>query len=275
MTMGRSFSHFSPSLWLLKHFPEKRDILHQAWHSSADFTDPSKQRTFYWRLGTLHGDVWVAVGRMCRVEVKGRIPQVFSWGKKSRKEEEVGRIDRGGGLLFFLHFATWPGSFGPTARGSAGAVTWGDVMLRNRDGTMGVHDSRQLCMRNRCSTTTGTSSAPFRLDPSSLVAGIYRSVSPIHRTEAIRKEGWRTKENSDETEDLRSRVLSTWPAVYQLYPGYGGGIWYVAEDYGLFFYVSFHGRSLFVGWVGFGREQHTKYQAIFRAVFLTCIQQTW
>lgn len=36
--------------------------------------------------------------------------------------------------------------------------------------------------------------APFRLNSSRLVAGIYRSVSPIHRTEDTGKEGWRRKE---------------------------------------------------------------------------------
>jgi len=148
-------------------------------------------------------------------------------------------------------------------------------MLRKRDGTMGVHDSRQLCIRNRYSTTSRTSSAPFRIDSLSFVAGIYRSVSPIHQTEATRKEGWRTKETRTK-QKICDPILSRHgrPATCSIH-NMVVGLVCVADDGGLFSHVTSLGRSLLVGWVGSGREQQTKYQAIFWATFLACIQQTW
>jgi hypothetical protein len=50
MTVGRSFSHFSLSL-AVETFSRKERHTASGVAFSADFTDPSKQRTFYWRLG--------------------------------------------------------------------------------------------------------------------------------------------------------------------------------------------------------------------------------
>jgi hypothetical protein len=56
------------------------------------------------------------------------------------------------------------------------------------------------------------------------------------------------KENPDETEDLRSRVLSTWPAGYLHYPQYGGGIGMCRGRWRVVFPCHFLDRSLLVGW---------------------------
>lgn len=62
------------------------------------------------------------------------------------------------------------------------------------DGTIGVHDSRQLCMQYLDWDVIGPS-PPFRLDLFEVHrAGIYRSVSPTHWTDGTGKESWRRKE---------------------------------------------------------------------------------
>lgn len=98
---------------------------------------------------------------------------------------------------------------------------------------------------------------PFSPQSSRLVAGIYRSVSPIHQAEGTGKEGWRRKETPEKQKIYGHVSLSTWPAGYPLCPGYGG-IGYASRITGFCFSCFFHGRSLFVGRVGFGREQQTE-----------------
>lgn len=242
-------------------FQKKRDILHLAWHSSADFTDPSKQRTFYWRLGILHGDVWGRSGGVCRVEVKGKreYPKSFLGAQEEQKRERgrsVGRIDRGVAVCFFFYIsATWPWcSFGPTARGSARVqVTWGDrrVMLRKN----GMERSGfTTAVSSACSTSTGTSLAPPPIF-ASIYSRFVRRHLPIRVTHPLdgrhRKRKLAKKRTLDETEDPRFRVLSTWPVGY-LFPIPDMAVGLVcagAENHGGVSVFSFHGRSLFVGWV--------------------------
>lgn len=260
MNVGRYFLLVFLSLFgLLKHFSRKRrDILHQAWHSSADFTDPSKQRTLYWRLGILHGDVWVAVGAggrggMCRVEVKGRrenTPSLFLGRKKSRKEKEVGRSDRqrcGGLLFFFLHFCNMALVFlwSNGSRFGAGASDmWRETCDAEEEG-WNDRGSRQPSALHAVPRL-----GRHRFPPFASILEARRRHLPIRVTHPPdgrhRKRRLAGERTLDETEyptsgSVFSRHGRSAPPPT---PDMAAISVYIAADHGLFSHVSFHGRSL-------------------------------
>jgi hypothetical protein len=146
------------------------------------------------------------------------------------------------------------------ARGSAGTVTWGDVMLRKRDGTMGVH---------ACETDAvprlGRHRPPF--------ASIFQASLPAYTDPCHPSTGRKPPEKKVcKGKKIRTKQKFCGPVFSRhdrpatcTIPNMVVGLVCVADDGGLFSHVFSLDRSLLVGWVGFGREQHMRYQ---------CLQQT-
>lgn len=231
------------------------------------------KRTFYWRLGILHGDVWGCGpgrgGGMCRVEVKrkGEYPKSFLGAQEEQKRERgrsVGRIDRGVAVCFFSSyiFATWPWcSFGPTARGSARVqVICGGrrVMLRKKAwNDRGSRQPSALYADSMLYHDLDVIGPPFRL---SLRGSSPAFTDPCHPSIGRKAPEKKVGEEKKPQRNRRSTVMCLsrhgLPATRSVPDMVGSGMRRGSQVF--VFHVSFHGRSLFVGRVGFGREQQTE-----------------